>query len=268
MTTRSTSANRLAAIAQVVTATAEVLGHEITPAAVEMMALDLADYPDQQISTALQACRRELTGRLTLAAILERIAVLDGHPEPNEAWAIALLAVDEARSTAMTAEITTALHAAGPVLAAGDEVGARMAFIDRYKRCLMDSRRERKPVRWYLSPGHCQHGRQSEIDRMRREGLINDSERAQMIEQHTQQALLVSPEVGAVIALITGKPSSQPLTNAEQIERVNQLREQVKREAEIQEAKKLELRQQERERHEALVARHLERARRLLEATA
>ncbi len=256
MTTRSTSDNRLAAIAEIVTATAEVLGHEITPAAVEMMALDLADYPDQQISMALQACRRELTGRLTLAAILERIAVLDGHPEPNEAWAIALLAADEARSTAMTAEITTALHAAGPVLAAGDEVGARMAFIDRYKRCLMDSRRERKPVRWYLSPGHCPHGRQSEIDRMKREGLINDSECMQLIEQHTQQALLASPEVGAVVALITGKPASRLLTNAEQIERVSQLREQVRRQNQQTLREREERRQQERARHQQLLQRH------------
>lgn len=256
MTTRSTSDNRLAAIAEIVTATAEVLGHEITPAAVEMMALDLADYPDQQISMALQACRRELTGRLTLAAILERIAVLDGHPEPNEAWAIALLAADEARSTAMTAEITTALHAAGPVLAAGDEVGARMAFIDRYKRCLMDSRRERKPVRWYLSPGHCPHGRQSEIDRMKREGLINDSECMQLIEQHTQQALLASPEVGAVVALITGKLASRLLTNAEQIERVSQLREQVRRQNQQTLREREERRQQERARHQQLLQRH------------
>lgn len=263
MTTRSTSDNRLAGIAQIITATAEVLGHEITPAAVEMMALDLAEYPDQQIALALQACRRELTGRLTLAAILERIDALDGHPDPNEAWAIALKAADEASSVAMTKEIATALHAAGPVLAAGDEIGARMAFIDRYKRELMDSRRERKPVRWYLSPGHCPHGRQSEIDRMKREGLINDSECMQLIEQHTQQALLTSPEVGAVVALITGKPSSRPLTNAEQIERVRQLRERIKRDAAQHEAQRLERQQQARQRHEALLDRHFELVRRL-----
>lgn len=256
MTTRSTSADRLAGIAQIITATAEVLGHEITPAAVEMMALDLAEYPDQQIALALQACRRELTGRLTLAAILERIAVLDGHPEPNEAWAIALKASDESASAAMTAEIATALHASSPVLAAGDEVGARMAFIDSYKRCLMESRRERKPVRWYLSPGHCPHGRLGEIERMRREGLIGDSEQAQLIEQHTQQALLASPEVGAVVALITGKPSSRPLTNAEQIERVNELREQMKRQNQQIMQQQEWARQQERERHEKLLQRH------------
>lgn len=257
MTTRSTSADRLVGIAQIITATAEVLGHEITPAAVEMMALDLAEYPDdQQIALALQACRRELTGRLTLAAVLERIAVLDGHPEPNEAWAIALRAADETRSAAMTAEITTALHAAGPVLAAGDEVGARMAFIDSYKRCLMESRRERKPVRWYLSPGHCPHGRLSEIERMKREGLIGESEKTRLIEQHTQQALLTSPEVGAVVALITGKPSSRPLTNAQQIERVSMLREQLKRQNQQILQEREERRQQERNRHEQLLQRH------------
>lgn len=263
MTTHSGNKQRLAGLAQAITATAEVLGHEITPAAVEMMARDLLEHTDEQIAAALQACRRELTGRLTLAAILDRIAVLDGHPEPNEAWAIALKAADEASSVAMTKEIATALHAAGPVLAAGDEIGARMAFIDRYKRCLMDSRRERKPVRWYLSPGHCPHGRQSEIDRMKREGLINDSECMQLIEQHTQQALLTSPEVGAVVALITGKPSAKPLTTAEQIERVRQLRERIKRDAAQHEAQRLERQQQARQRHEALLDRHFELVRRL-----
>ncbi|NLY16626.1 MAG: hypothetical protein GXZ05_09665 [Gammaproteobacteria bacterium] len=258
MTTRSTSADRLAGIAQIITATAEVLGHEITPAAVEMMALDLAEYPDQQIALALQACRRELTGRLTLAAILERIAVLDGHPEPNEAWAIALRASDETASAAMTAEIATALHASSPVLAAGDEVGARMAFIDSYKRCLMESRRERKPVRWYLSPGHCPHGRLSEIERMKREGMIGETEKTQLIEQHTQQALLTSPEVGAVVALITGKPASQSLTNAEQIERARMLREQVEKQNQKTLQQQEETRQQERARHEQLLKRHAE----------
>ena len=256
MTTHSGSKQRLVGLAQIITATAEVLGHEVTPIAVEMMARDLLDYPDEQISAALQACRRELTGRLTLAAILDRIAVLDGHPEPNEAWAIALRASDENSSVAMTKQITVALHAAGPVLAAGDEIGARMAFIDRYKRELVEARGVREPVRWYLSAGHCPQGRADELARMKREGLIGDSELAAQLEHHAQAAQLPGPAVGAAVALITGRPASKQLTNAEQIERVKTLREfMLKKAAEIDAKREKEI-QAVRDHHEALMARH------------
>src|SRR5690606_24450290 len=82
MTTRSThaDANRTASIAQIVAATAEVLGQEITATAAEMIATDLVEYPDQMIADALKACRRELTGKLTLAAILDRAHAADGRP--------------------------------------------------------------------------------------------------------------------------------------------------------------------------------------------
>ena len=256
MTTHSGNKQRLVTLAQAITATAEVLGHEITPAAVEMMARDLLEYTDEQIAAALQACRRELTGRLTLAAILDRIAVLDGHPEPNEAWAIALRASDENESVAMTTEITTALHAAGPVLAAGDEIGARMAFIDRYKRELNESRNARKPVSWYLSPGHCPQRRTEEIERMKRDGLIGHETHAAMLEHHGQSAALPAPEVGVAVALITGRTAPSPLTTADQIERVKMLKEQIKKQG-LEHIERSEARHREEiARHQALLEKH------------
>lgn len=217
----------MADIAQAVTATAEVLGHEITPAAVQMITQDLADYPDQQIAQALQACRRELTGRLTLAAILQRITQQDGHPEPNEAWAIALRAADEASSVGITRQIAAALQAANPVLATGDKIGGRMAFIDSYQRQLAQARNQYTPAQWYLSPGHCPQGRAEELERMKQEGLLTSTSYAHQLQQHCQSNQLASPKAGAVVSLIAHKPT-QPVLVKQRIQHLQQLLKKAK----------------------------------------
>ena len=71
---------------QALAVTAELTGTELSEPAARVMANDLAAYPVQQVLGALTRCRRELKGRLTVAAILERLD--DGRPGPNEAWAM------------------------------------------------------------------------------------------------------------------------------------------------------------------------------------
>ena len=51
---------------------AEVMGTELKPASIMLMTDDLADYPLDSVLSALKRCRREISGRLTLAAIVER----------------------------------------------------------------------------------------------------------------------------------------------------------------------------------------------------
>ncbi|MCP1366608.1 hypothetical protein BIS06_15395, partial [Halomonas sp. BBD48] len=76
-------------------ATAEVLGSEIKPGAANLMVRDLREYSRQEVEKALARCRSELTGRLTLAAILDRIPGANAFLSPNEAWALALSSLDE-----------------------------------------------------------------------------------------------------------------------------------------------------------------------------
>jgi hypothetical protein len=79
-------------------------------------------------------------------------AVGRGRPKPDEAWAIALKAIDESASLQWTDEIAEAWGIAKPVLDAGDEVGARMAFREAYERICVE--RGAQPVRWWQSIGH------------------------------------------------------------------------------------------------------------------
>lgn len=233
MTIHSTSRNaqRTASIAQIVTATAEVLGQEITATAAEMIATDLAEYQDQQIADGLKACRRELTGRLTLAAVIERIQRTDGHPEPNEAWAIALQANDESRTVVMTEQMQKALHAAQPILDNGDAIGARMAFIDAYRRWIDEARQQRLQPQWAVSLGWDPAGREEAINRAMEAGYISIEQGEKLLLQHQP---VEQGSIGyAVAGLITGRSSGVRLSNAESRQKLAELRASMQKLAEL-----------------------------------
>lgn len=87
------------------------------------------------------------------AGIAKRCLLLDGRPGVEEAWAIALRGQDEADTVVWTAECAEAFALAQPILALGDEVGARMAFKEAYARLVAAARAERRPAAWSASVG-------------------------------------------------------------------------------------------------------------------
>ncbi len=134
-------------------ATAEVVGSTMTPVAALMFADDIEPYGAVVASRALARCRRELSGRLTLAAVLERIE--DGHLLPNEAWAVAITAADEAATVVWSEEAAQAwANSARALVAAGDRVAARMAFIETYQRLVREAKAQRRPAAYAMSLGH------------------------------------------------------------------------------------------------------------------
>jgi len=118
--------------------TAEVIGDQLRPTTAVFMVADLAGYTLPVLERALAACRRELKGRLSLAAILERIE--DGHPAPNEAWAVAILAADEGATVVWTEQTRDAWAKAAPLVQAGDKIAARQAFLEVYTRLVKETR--------------------------------------------------------------------------------------------------------------------------------
>lgn len=189
-------------LAMALCATAEVLGQSLTADAAEMMADDLADYPVSVVSSALKACRREVTGKLTLAAILQRVQAVDGRPGKDEAWSIALTASDEFETVVITAEIQQALAAAMPVLELGDKVGARMAFISAYERLVAQARAEARPVKWSVSIGFDAGRRVTAIESAQRLQLITDKQAAGYLAD--LRVAPVSEEGRAIAGLLTG----------------------------------------------------------------
>ncbi|MDH1009981.1 hypothetical protein N5J43_08350 [Pseudomonas nicosulfuronedens] len=196
------SCDQIAELAGALCATAEALGQTLTPTTAEVMAADLADYDIDTIATALQSCRRELAGRLTLASILQRIQAADGRPEPNEAWAIALASFDEAETVLTTPEIQQAATAASAIFAAGDKIGARMAFIAAYERLVATARQLAQPVAWTLSLGYDAPRRVLAIEEAQRLGRLPAPAAQQLLEHHGLEP--VSNDGRAIAGLLTG----------------------------------------------------------------
>lgn len=194
-----------AELAMAICATAETLGQTISPNAAQMMAEDLAEHAIEVIANALRSCRRELSGRLTLGAILQRIQAADGRPGKDEAWSIAITATDEFDTVVLTPEIRQAMSASGPILEAGDKVGARMAFLSAYERLVSAARAEGLPLKWEVSLGY---------DQARRVQAIESAVRSQLISQDAGTKYLadlriapVTEDGRAVAGLLTGTVS-------------------------------------------------------------
>ncbi|MCF8980028.1 hypothetical protein GIW46_17670 [Pseudomonas syringae] len=197
-----------AELSMAICATAETLGQTLSAPAAKLMAEDLAEHSMSSIANALWSCRRELSGRLTLAAVLQRIQAEDGRPGKDEAWAIAMTSNDEYETVVVTDEIQLALAAAKPVLDAGDKIGARMAFISAYERLVGQARNDQKGVNWHVSVG---------FDANRRVEAITKAVQMQRIPQERGRLYLadlnvvpITQDGQAIAGLLTGqvaKPS-------------------------------------------------------------
>lgn len=155
----------------------------------------IRQHPLDVVKRAFTAhCQDPQRGRFApvpadILAQIEGAASKDGRPEADEAWAMALPALDEAATVVWTAEAAEAFGVCRPVLDGGDEVGARMAFKAAYSRLVAAARARREPTSWSASEGH---------DRGRRSAVLI----AAVEEGRLPAAYLPAPDVGPVAGLL------------------------------------------------------------------
>ena len=160
-------------IAQALAVCAELTGTQLSDAATNAMLDELLPYDTDTVLAALNRCRRELTGRLTLAAILQRLD--NGLPSADEAFG---LLVEGWRNEALTVVVPEiALLAAGMgafgLFQAGEKTGARMAFREAYVRLAADVRE----ACWTVSAGNDREQRIRAVEAAVRDGRL-DARRA------------------------------------------------------------------------------------------
>ncbi len=69
-----------------------------------------------------------------------------GHPGPEEAWGMLIRFVNDERETGLYTEpMRQAWEACDPILKLGDEVGARMCFLETYRKALKRAQETRTP---------------------------------------------------------------------------------------------------------------------------
>lgn len=132
--------------------------HEVMPGgkvlsvkAMDMTIEALNEFPIQHVIGAIK--KHIKTGRFapTPADIIEIIAdhTRTKHIGPDEAWTIALAAMDEFETVIWTKEIAEAKAIAQGIYDEGDKVAARMAFKSAYERIIKTASR---PA-WYVTEG-------------------------------------------------------------------------------------------------------------------
>ena len=139
-------------IIQAITVTAELTGTQLSANAAAVMAEDLLAYPLDKVLIAFERCRRELKGRLTLAAILERID--DGWQSAEEAFNTLVAGWESEHLSILTTH--TAMHAAESASALfniGDKYRAGLAFKTAYERIVSEKKAKGIQPDWYVSAG-------------------------------------------------------------------------------------------------------------------
>jgi hypothetical protein len=197
--------------------TAEVMGEKISPNAATYMVLDLVTYPLRVLAEALTACRREVKGRLSLAAIMERID--DGHPAPNEAWAVAIRAADEAVTVVWTEQTRDAWTAALPLVEEGDKIAARQAFLEVYARLVKSARAVGGCAVYQPSLGHDASARAAALQ------LAVDAGR--LAHEQVADHLALPPATPAFnpLALLAGRVEASPEANERTKQRLAEIAE-------------------------------------------
>jgi len=109
----------------------------------------------------------------------------DGHPGPDEAWGMLIRLIGNERETGvLTDEMRAGWQACQPILDLGDEVGARMCFLDVYCRQVLEARQNGFKAHWTVTLG---------ADPTLRVQRLNESVKALRIDVDHAQSLLPGP---------------------------------------------------------------------------
>jgi hypothetical protein len=175
--------------------TAELMGAQLSPIALAMMAKDLQEYEPAVLMQALSNVRKA-SKFFNLNAIIVEVEKLkpDGRLGADEAWAV--YPHNEADSAVLTDEISEAMHIALPLLNMGDKIGARMAFKEAYVRIVAANKAANIQPKWFPSLGS---------DKDSRDQVISDAVRQGRLTSDHAQSLLPAPVnkqmVGQVLQL-------------------------------------------------------------------
>lgn len=149
----------------------------------------LAEFPLSVVATAF---RQHLTDHQQgqylpkPADIIRHLPVPDsGHPGPEEAWGMLVrLLRDEGESGVLTEEMRAGWLACSPIFQLGDEVGARMCFLETYRNALQRAKTVNTAPNWSLTLGH---------DPERRKQAIQAAVEARRISVDYARSLLPAP---------------------------------------------------------------------------
>lgn len=144
--------------AQVMALTADYYSKPLTDDLLKLYWLALADFSVTDVESAIR--EHMTTSPYPRLPLISEITASIGRANPgvafpggDEAWAICVRTFDEYDSIAVLDEIMQARSECDPIMRMGDEVGARMAFLQVYARLVTAARMAGKRPRWWVTRG-------------------------------------------------------------------------------------------------------------------
>lgn len=222
---------------------AELYGRTVKPMQTAMYFRAMADYPLEAVQSALDAhAKCPERGRFwplpaDLLAKLETAAAIDGRPSPEEAWATAIQAQDEAVTVVWTTETAQAWADVGQALMdAGDRFNASRGFIAKYTESCGEARKRGVPVQWVVSQGTDKDLRHQALETSFKAGRISRETCRQMLPRHQDAGPIVAAIAGKVVPLLNGPKPAAPDRIAEiqrASDRLASLAEQLRRDTPV-----------------------------------
>lgn len=151
----------------------KLYGKDLSEDAAQMLLEDLEGFAPETLVDALRSCRKELSRFPTVHEIISRVEAKDGRPGSEEAWS--MIPKSEDGSVVWTDEMSGAYGVAAALLKTGDDVGARMAFKEKYAALVRESRDANEPIRWTMSPGYDPASRETAIREALRLGRLDST---------------------------------------------------------------------------------------------
>jgi hypothetical protein len=180
----------------ILSAVFEVYGKERSPTAAALWWKLLERFDLAQVEAALAEHMGASKFAPTPADVITILTARDGRPTADEAWS--MVPRSEHESVCWTDEIAKAYGVAQPLLAAGDAVAARRAFIDRYEFEVSAARKVGAPVRVWFSWGWDKAARIGAVGRALELGMIRP-EVAQKYAAQLPNGSDIAPKIAAMI---------------------------------------------------------------------
>jgi hypothetical protein len=178
-------------ITQHLAITLELANVELSDAACSFLIQELSNYPEEWVLGSLNTIRS--TGvRPTLGAIISNFS--DGRPDAEEAWAS--IPKDESSSAVISEEMSASLGVIKDLIYAGDDIAARMAFKEVYKKEVQKARSKGTRPIWFASLGDDKSGREAALLEGAASGRITAKKALSLLPPATENSHLTKLLIG------------------------------------------------------------------------
>lgn len=150
----------------------EVYNQDISHVKINIYWSTLGQYSIPSLKAAANAWVRKSEFMPKPADLIKLLGGSNQHLSADEAWALAIMASDEANTIVWTKEMAQAWGLAQIVYENGDHIGARRTFIDRYVRLVDESTLFNKPIEIFVSLGFDKSKRIEAINKAVFSGLL------------------------------------------------------------------------------------------------